>query len=371
MNVLRNAGFGLLLLMAAFAMLFWAEGRAVKTARALDEGAGLVVEVNPTSVDSANDGKLVHISGTLTPLDTPTDIAFGTMAKGATLLKRKVEMFQWVEVKETVEADGQKTERVRYDKKWSDKPIDSTKFVAGDFRINGPMPFESDSFMLGEGKIEAFRLTGSDLAGLGKTSTLVLTEAEAQMFGTKLGSGKPVKILDNAIVHSFSPTSPVIGDLRISYQQVLVDKLSAVGRQQGDRLVPFEASNGNTVFLFEDGILPAAQMFDRAQASNTALTWGLRVLGVVLMFIGSKLIFSILTGIADFIPLLGSIVRAGTTLASIAISLFLASIAVAAGWIFYRPLLAVVVLGVGIAVAVSVAVVGRRNPAPNPATAKA
>jgi hypothetical protein len=358
MGMLRNTGFGLLLLIAACAMLFWAEGRAVKTARALEEGAGLVTEIKATAIDPAMEGKLVHINGTLAPQDTPQDKMFGVSAAGATLLKRKVEMFQWQEVKESVESDGKKTERYRYDKKWEERAIDSSKFTEGDFRINPPLPFESDSFAIAEGRVEAFRLLGTDLSGLGKTSALILSEADLTAFTSTLGNGKPITLSNNAVLHSFNPAGPVIGDLRISYQKVVVDTLSAVGQQKADRLVPFKASNGNEVFLFEDGLLPANQMFERAQAQNTMLTWGLRVFGLIIMFIGGKLMFSILTGLADFIPGVGSIVQAGTTLAAMAIAVLLSSLAIAAGWIFYRPLLALIILGVGLVVVVATALIG-------------
>ena len=55
---------GLVLIVGMVVLLFWNEGRAVTTARSLAEGAGAVVSVGADAVDAANEGKLVHVSGT-------------------------------------------------------------------------------------------------------------------------------------------------------------------------------------------------------------------------------------------------------------------------------------------------------------------
>ena len=54
---------GLLLFMAAFPLLFWNEGRAVRRYKTLQEGGGATVSISAESVQAANDGKLVHLAG--------------------------------------------------------------------------------------------------------------------------------------------------------------------------------------------------------------------------------------------------------------------------------------------------------------------
>ena len=65
--------------------------------RALVEGAGLVVSLDNGSVDPANDGRLVHISGPVKPVGVPRDDMLGISAEGAAGLERIVEMYQWAE----------------------------------------------------------------------------------------------------------------------------------------------------------------------------------------------------------------------------------------------------------------------------------
>ena len=62
-NSIVGAGFGLLLFAGSILLLFWNEGRAVKTARGLEEGAASVISVAAGPVDPAHEGKLVHFSG--------------------------------------------------------------------------------------------------------------------------------------------------------------------------------------------------------------------------------------------------------------------------------------------------------------------
>ncbi len=78
---------GIILIIACVIGLFWNEGRAVQTARSLTEGAGVVVSVGADSVDAANDGKLIHVSGNTTTTSTPTDAMFAISAPGIRLVR--------------------------------------------------------------------------------------------------------------------------------------------------------------------------------------------------------------------------------------------------------------------------------------------
>jgi hypothetical protein len=72
---------GFVLFVAAFPLLFWNEGRAVQTARSLEEGAGVVVSVSADLVDPANAGRLIHVNGTAKTEDVLRDDEFGVSEK--------------------------------------------------------------------------------------------------------------------------------------------------------------------------------------------------------------------------------------------------------------------------------------------------
>ncbi len=88
--------FGIVLVIGACVLLFWNEGRAVRTAQSLAEGGHAVQSVAADNVDAANEGKLVHVTATLTSGGPVLDKEFGMRSYGVRL-HRRVEMFQWTE----------------------------------------------------------------------------------------------------------------------------------------------------------------------------------------------------------------------------------------------------------------------------------
>ena len=81
------------------------QGRAVQTARSLDEGLRLCITVGEGSiVDTTYEDKLVHVNNALRTEDVLSDSSYGVSVQ-AVKLSRKVEMYQWVEHRQTREYD--------------------------------------------------------------------------------------------------------------------------------------------------------------------------------------------------------------------------------------------------------------------------
>ena len=85
---------GGVIFLAAIPLLFWNEGRAVKTAKALEEGEAACVAL-PTadSIDPQYEGKLVHLTGNAVTQDTLTDGFFPGISLKAIELSRRVEYY--------------------------------------------------------------------------------------------------------------------------------------------------------------------------------------------------------------------------------------------------------------------------------------
>ena len=65
------------------------------------------------------------------------------------------------------------------------------------------------------------------------------------------------------------------------------------------------------------------------------------------MVLGISMVLKPLSVLADVIPVLGDVVGAGTGIIALLAGLALSSITIALAWIGYRPLIALVLLGVG------------------------
>ena len=355
-NALTGILAGLVLAVVAIGLLFWNEGRAIKTYRALVEGAGSIISVDNSKVDPANEGKLIHIAGDFKGNSAPQDTLLAMTADGAVRLDRKVEMFQWKEKSKsetrTKVGGGEETVTTyEYVKEWSEDPIDSSKFKVTEGHLNPPMPVRSDRFAIADGNLGAFVFTGDQFSSLGKVTQILLTEADAQRIKEKLGTAKAAKIDQGRAFFGYDPLAPWVGDLRISYASAALPQMSAAGAQRGNHLSDYITSNGQSIFLVTEGIKSAAQMFEDAQAANTVMTWVLRIVGLLVMFIGFKLVFRIFGVAGDVIPMIGDIVRFGTTLISLVLTALAGSLTIGIAWLWYRPLIGIAVLAVGFIIA--------------------
>ena len=95
-GAIKGIVIGLVLFIAAFPILFWNEGRAVREYKTLNEGAGNVITLPQATVSAGNEGRLVHVTGWAETDETLVDPEF-SVAVNAIKLRRRVEMYQWEE----------------------------------------------------------------------------------------------------------------------------------------------------------------------------------------------------------------------------------------------------------------------------------
>ena len=132
-NSFKAIGSGILLFIVGTCVLWWNEGRAVKTEKMLDEAGSAYVEMeNPSKKDASLEGELICGTALATTEDSLSDQQFGIGAK-AISLRRSVEYYQWVEHAEEKKEDklGGKevtTTTYTYSKEWVSRPIESGQF---------------------------------------------------------------------------------------------------------------------------------------------------------------------------------------------------------------------------------------------------
>ena len=376
---------GVVFIAAAGALLFWNEGRAVKTARRLAEGAGAVVRVPSDKVDAANEGKLVHVSGRAETKETLADPQFGVSAT-AIKLTRSVEIYQWVEEKDVKrEKQGDKTiekTTYTYKKAWCASPIDSSKFKeAGHENPQTTAAFSDQTLYAKDVTLGAFKLSDTNIKGIGGAKPFAFPQdfklpealkgasfvngviyvpgAPAAATTSQEATAKGVSPLaaaaqaaGQAVANAVTPrdvaAAPQVGDLRVTFKFVEPHNISLCQMQKGNSFAPWPASDGKTISLQREGLMEAAEMFADAQSANSKLTWFLRVLGFILMFAGFKMVFGPLSTLVDVIPILRNIVGIGLGLVSFLLALAGTLLTAGIAWIVYRPVLGITLIAVAV-----------------------
>ncbi|MBI1291459.1 hypothetical protein GC173_09485 [bacterium] len=349
---------GFVLVVVACGALFWNEGRAVKTERALSEGAGSVASIDAATPVADNEGKLVHISGPVSVSAAPVDPLFASFKLPANTIRvsRSVEMYQWAqssrsEKKKKLGGGEETVTTYSYAKEWSSRRNDSSSFKQPAGHENPDFLVPSGSFTADHATIGAFAFEGATLAGLGKAEKLVPDEVIATQLQGQLGGAVKVTSLADAVIVGRNPAIPAIGDLRISLTATVANEASVIGAQRNNRLEGYTTSGGNTIFLTQSGQVSAGEMFEKAQSANSTMTWLVRAGGLLAMLIGFRMMFSILGVIGDLIPFIGDVFRFATGLASLGLTFVLGPVVIAAAWIAYRPLWGGLILLAGFAAA--------------------
>ena len=162
---------------------------------------------------------------------------------------------------------------------------------------------------------------------------------------------RPLHVVDGTLYIGEAPSSPRIGDLRVSYKIAPGGPTSIVARQAGTGFAEYQTKAGDALLMVRPGTLSAADMFAAAQRENRIMTWILRFVGVFLMFVGFMLILNPLVVVADVVPFIGNILSAGAGIVSLVLTAVVAPIVIAVAWFWYRPLVSVVVLAIGLALA--------------------
>ncbi|QTR48911.1 TMEM43 family protein [Candidatus Thiothrix anitrata] len=249
-----------------------------------------------------------------------------------------------------------------YAKTWSASAIDSGNFrVPEEHQNPATMPYESSTQVADAVSLEKFSLPSSLTERIEKTQPLFIQATDIK--NTQLPQG--VQLHEGGFYSGTNPATPQIGDQRITFEVVKPMEVSVIAKQVQNTLEPYTTSNGGTIELLEIGTHSADAMITHAQEDNAMMTWVLRLVGFILLVIGINMVFKVLSVIADVLPLVGDIVGAGTGIIAFLIAMIFALITIAVAWIFYRPLLAAVLLTtvVGLFIAVKLKL-GKRAKTP-------
>ena len=343
--------FGGVLFVAAFPLLWWNEGRAVQTYKSLQEGKGAVVSVKAEAPDPANESRLVHLSGQASTQETLVDPMF-QVKEQAIRLHRKAEIYQWLEQKKSEKrkklGGGEETVTTyTYTKDWREGLVDSSSFKepAGHANPSEP-PVRSDSWQAREVKVGGFQLSDGLTGSIRRTVDVAYTQQTLDALPAALKA--KARLQGTGLYVGGDPSSPSVGDARVTFSKVPPADVSIIAQQAGARLGPYQTKAGDRLEMLDAGIIGADVMFKGAEQANTVMTWILRLVGFLVMLFGMLMLLRPVRVLADVVPFMGTLVGMGLGLVAFAVAAPLTLMTIAVAWVAHRPVLGVTLIALAL-----------------------
>ena len=354
-NSVLGVLIGLLMVPGSVAIMSWNEYRTIHRTQGLIQAEKVVAEVaSPFEISPELNNRLVHVTGTATTEEMLSDGVFD-IGKKVLRLQRQVEMFQWVEKKESRKRDklGGGTETVTtydYHRKWHSGRVNSQSFEVPTGHENPQPKFDSTSLVSDKATLGAFHLRTSLVSQINSWKDVAIDEATVL---SKLPEGERGHYkLEGGYLRFYvgtpSKPDPEVGDLRVQFRMVEPTAISLLSQQKGKDFEPFKTKNGESIESIVTGERTAAQMFDSLRLENTTLATILRIVGWVLACVGFSMIAAPLKALANVVPLFGKMVGFATMLIGFMLGSILALITISIAWIAVRPIFSLSLLAVAV-----------------------
>ncbi|XP_006562423.1 transmembrane protein 43 homolog isoform X2 [Apis mellifera] len=298
-----TAIIGLIMFATGMCLLFWNEGRAVKVAHSLDEALrNVAILPNALKLLPEYEGRLIHLSGPLKISEPLTEPDYGVIVSSVKL-KRRVQMYQWVEIEEERRTGHHNPKE---------------------------MPIKSQVQVADEVKIGAF-IFGIELKKKFNDFVEVTSDERPERKDIKMHSG--------LYYHSSNLWKPKVGDIRIqfSYAGKGGDIYSIVGMLQKGTIVPYITSHGEEILLQRRHKMSVDQMFHSEHVHNYWRTWSIRGLGWLVLFLAATCLANILRTVILNSTFLCGIIAVESLTMSVSMSISLLVIGFA--WVWYRPVI--------------------------------
>jgi len=343
-NSFKGILFGFFLIVGSIFLLSWNENRSINQTLALEEMQSKMVTLHDTKYDIKYENTPILIQGEVLPKQPLEDTQFGVKSNGLSL-HRNVLMYQWRENKHSKSEDklGGGTETITtydYVKEWSSSAINSSSFRHPQGHINPPLNYSKETFTT-DANLGDFYLSKDIIAHFNHSSSFDgLSTLPSEIAGFKNHK--------SFLYKGENLNSPSIGDIKISYTQTPKGVYSIAGMAHDKAIVPYLSSNGRDLIFVRTGVVTADKIFKEEFDANSTLTWILRAVGLLLMFVGFMLLMGPLATLANVIPMLGSLVEGASAMVAGVLTLLLGSVVIAIAWFASRPMLSLIIIGVGI-----------------------
>uniref|UniRef100_A0A182P8V7 Transmembrane protein 43 homolog n=1 Tax=Anopheles epiroticus TaxID=199890 RepID=A0A182P8V7_9DIPT len=331
--------FGTVLLLAGSVVLIWNEGRTIRILLSLEEALNDAVTVSADApYEKQYEGRLIHLNGALSTGEPLTEPDYNIQVQ-AVKLKRRVQMYQWVE--ESVEtrfgesvATVETEERTYfYSREWRDQLVDSRSFYIRSGHHN-PTSFPIDS-----------TVHVSEHVHVGPYELGAVAKDRFRTFQEVTSDTRPedpsVRMHSGLYYHCNDIWNPEIGDIRIQFAYAGLEGsyVTVVGKLEGGKIVPYESTHFRKVLLLEPGEHSLSEIFRFEHQQQRMTTWGIRFIGWALLFFATICTATIMQHLARehrllrmFLPDTNS-----TLSTNVMMSFSLALVIVSIAWIVHRP----------------------------------
>ena len=351
-NSFKAIGGGIIMFCLGTALLWWNEGRAVKTEKMLDEAGGAYVEMeNPNKKDASLDGELICGTALATTEDSLSDAQFGVGAK-AIALRRTVEYYQWVEHAQEKKEDklGGKevtTTTYTYTKEWTSRPVESSQFKDPAYQAKNKVLTTLDNVEQYAENVSfgAYKLNESLIHSISSVEPVVLGYDSTRVAELNKDTTIHVRVNQNEIYYGSSASGgPEVGDVRVTFEQIAPAKVTVMAVVDGDSFKPFKAKNGKRFQTLVMGKKSGDEIIDSAKDTNSMILWALRIIGILIVIGGLKGVFGFLETILKVVPFIAGIFGWGVGVVCTVVGVVWSLIIIALAWLFYRPLLGISLL---------------------------
>ena len=138
-----------------------------------------------------------------------------------------------------------------------------------------------------------------------------------------------------------------LGDIRVSFTHSPVDVVTVIAKQVGSSFQEYEIDKELNPYIdvrSGDKELTKEEVFAKNEADESMMVWFLRILGFIIMSSAFGMIFKPISVLADVVPLFGDIAESGIGIISGLIAFVLSMLIIALAWLWYRPLIGILLL---------------------------
>jgi hypothetical protein len=261
-----------------------------------------------------------------------------------------VEYYQWVEHAESKSEDklGGKevtTTTYTYSKEWVPSPIRSQDFKDPEYQNKNKVlaQVEAETLWAENVSFGAYKLNDGLIHSISSYEPVQLA-IDQNILKDLNDSLSYVHQNGNVLYIGRVPSSPEVGDVRITWEKVVPAKVTIISQVNGDTFKPYKAKNGQSFQTLVMGKKDASEIFENEHSTNKMWLWVLRILGVILVIAGLKNIFGFLETLLKVVPFLANILGWGVDVVCTLAGLVWSLIVIALAWVTYRPALGISLL---------------------------